>query len=120
MTKWLIILALILASIGSAAIGSWGYHVVWQKYTADQLSEARAAADTAGQLQVAAEARARTALQASDEVAESMRRSLPIIAVGRHWAISQQGWLVHDGKALRRITEGTATHAVSAPMAALS
>jgi hypothetical protein len=115
MIKWLMILALILVSIGSAAIGSWGSYVVWQKNTSDQLAEARAAVDTARQVQVAAEARARKALQAADEVAESMRRSLPMIALGRHWTISLQGWLVHDGKPHRRITEGTATHAVFGP-----
>src|SRR6478752_4259333 len=104
-------LALILASSGSAAIGSWGSYLVWHKSSAAQLAQARDAADGARQAQDMAEARARTAMQAADDIAESMRRSLPIIALGQHWAISLEGRIVHDGKALRRITEGTAAYA---------
>ena len=54
-------------------------------------------------------------MQAVDDIAELMRRSLPIIALGQHWAISLEGWIVHDGRALRRITEGTAAYAAFGP-----
>jgi WD40 repeat protein len=44
-------------------------------------------------------------------MAELARRSFPMIAIGLHSAISQQGWIVQDGQPGRRVTQGVAAFA---------
>ena len=107
-------------AIGAAALASLTivlalavaiFLLPWQRDAARDIAQARSEAEKARDEAEAAVKQSREAVQEAAGMAELARRSLPIIAIGLHSAISRQGWIVRDGQPARRVTQGVAAFA---------
>jgi WD40 repeat protein len=97
------------------ALASASLYIVEQKGSVRAIAEATAAAEKARGVADAPEQRSQEAVRELTEKLELARRSLPLIAIGPHAAISRQGWIVQDGQPIRRVTEGVAAFAKYSP-----
>ena len=107
-------------AIGAAALASVTivlalaaaiFFLLWQWDAARDIAQARSEAEKARDEAEVAVKQSREAVQEAAGMAELARRSLPIIAIGLHSAISRQGWIVQDGQPARRVTQGVAAFA---------
>ena len=87
------------------------FFLLWQWDSAHDNAQARSESEKARDRAEAATKQSRVAIQEAADMAELARRSLPIIAIGLHSAISRQGWIVQDGQPTRRVTQGAAAFA---------
>ena len=85
--------------------------LLWQRDAARDIAQARSEAEKARDEADGAVKQGREAVQEAAGMTELARRSLPIIAIGLHSAISRQGWIVQDGRPVRRVTQGIAAFA---------
>jgi hypothetical protein len=76
------------------------------------IAQARSEAEKARDEAEAAVKQSREADRKAAGMAELEQRSLPIIAIGLHSAISRQGWIVQDGQPTRRVTRGITAFAM--------
>ena len=97
------------------AVAAAIFFLLWQWDSARDIAQARSEAERARDKAEAAMKQSRAAVQGAAGMAELARRSLPIIAIGLHSAISRQGWIVQDGQPTRRVTQGVATFATYGP-----
>ena len=107
-------------AIGAAALASITivlalvvtvFFLLWQRDADHDIAQARSEAERAREAAEVAVKQSREAVQKAAGMAELARRSLPIIAIGLHSAISRQGWIVQDGQPARRVTQGVAAFA---------
>jgi WD domain, G-beta repeat len=107
-------------AIGAATLASFTvvlalmgviFFLFWQRDAVRDITQARSEAEKAADEAAAAVKQSREAVQEAAGMAELARRSLPIIAIGLHSAISRQGWIVQDGQPARRVTQGVAAFA---------
>ena len=87
------------------------FFLLWRRDSAHDIAQARSEAERAREAAEVAVKQSQEAVQRAAGMAEFARRSLPIIAIGLHSAISRQGWIVQDGQPARRVTQGVATFA---------
>ena len=107
-------------AIGAAALASITivlalvvaiFFLLWRRDAARDIAQARSEAERARDAAEVAVKQSREAVQRAAGMTELARRSLPIIAIGLHSAISRQGWIVQDGQPARRVTRGVAAFA---------
>jgi hypothetical protein len=107
-------------AIGAAALASMTivlalviaiFPLLGQRDVDRDIAQVRGEAKKARDEAEAAVKQSREAAQKAAAMAELAQRSLPIIAIGLHSAISRQGWIVQDGQPTRRVTQGVAAFA---------
>jgi hypothetical protein len=109
--RWAIgAVALASVTIG-LALAAATFFLLGQWHSVRDIAQARSEAEKARGEAEAAIKQSREAIQEAASMAEVARRSLPIIAIGLHSAISRQGWIVQDGQLTRRVTQGVAAFA---------
>jgi hypothetical protein len=110
-------------AIGAAALASLTtvlalvvgiFFLTWQRDAAGEIAQARSEVEKARDEAETTVKQSRAAVQEAAGMAELARRSLPIIAIGLHSAISRQGWIIQDGRPARRVTQGVAAFATYA------